>query len=96
MATPEPYFHSAADVAPLSVERRVKKRITEETSEHQDTNLLLTEILAQQVAARRHLLILAVVAVLGVIASTICALVIAVEVTQANSSSSRCTSIYSC
>jgi hypothetical protein len=32
MATPEPHFHSAADVAPLSVERRVKKRITEESS----------------------------------------------------------------
>jgi hypothetical protein len=97
MATPEPYYQGAADTSPLSVERRVKKRITAETSEHQDTNALLTEILAQQVAARRHLLVLAVVAVLGVIASTICALVIAVEVTQANSSSSsRCTSIYSC
>ena len=97
MATPEPYYQRTFDVSPLSVDRRTKKQITGETSEHQDTNVLLAEILAQQVAARRHLLVLTVIAVLGVIASTICALVIAVEVTQANSSSSsRCTSIYSC
>jgi hypothetical protein len=97
MATPEPYFHRSFDVSPLSVDMRTKKRITEETSEHQDTNVLLAEILAQQVAARRHLLILAVIAVLGVAVSAICAIVIAVQVTQANSSSSsRCTSIYSC
>jgi DNA polymerase III psi subunit len=94
MSDQVPRYHAMSDLAPSAVEQRVKKRLAGESSEHQDTNLLLVEILAQQVAARRHLLLVAVIAMLGVAVSAVCAIVIAVQVTHANTQKS-CTG-YSC
>jgi len=100
-------YFANADITPDGVEKRVKGAAAQDeesgeyaVSHEQYTDRLLVEILAQQVAARRHMLVLATIAVLGVMASVICAIVIAVQVTKANSrssssSSSYCT-IYSC
>ncbi|MFC3449881.1 hypothetical protein [Amycolatopsis speibonae] len=102
-------YFADAPLSPLDVEKRLK----EAKAQIEDgdgagepgpdcTDRLLVEILAQQVAARRHLLILAVIAVLGVAASVICAIVIAVQVTKANahsgsgSSSSSYCGLYRC
>ncbi len=100
-------YFANADITPDGIEKRVKGAAAQDeesgefaVSHEQYTDRLLVEILAQQVAARRHLLVLASIAVLGVVVSVICAIIIAVQVTEANSRSSnsssyRC-SIYSC
>jgi hypothetical protein len=80
-----------APCAGYNVEARLKAATAqdEESGEYEEPDDLyrdriLIEILAQLVASRRHLLIVATIAVLGVISSLICAIVIAVQVTEAN------------
>ncbi|MEV6909706.1 hypothetical protein [Amycolatopsis sp. NPDC051071] len=100
-------YFAHASLSPFEVEKRIKEAKTQIEDPGSDepqpdyTDRLLIEILAQQVAARRHLLVLALIAVLGVAASVICAIVIAVQVTKANqsgsgSSSSSYCGIYRC
>ena len=100
-------YSAAASCAADSVEARIRAAATRYAESDEDEepgnryrDRILVEILAQQVASRQHLVILATIAVLGVIASVICAVVIAVQVTKANdhttsTSSVHCT-IYGC
>ncbi|MFI5605970.1 hypothetical protein [Amycolatopsis sp. NPDC051903] len=68
-----PRFHALTDLSPASVERRLEE--SAEAAHNQAHNRrLLIELLAQHVANRRHPLVLAAVAVPGVLASLVCAL----------------------
>ncbi|OXM53885.1 hypothetical protein [Amycolatopsis alba] len=96
-------YFATASLDPYEVEKRIKNAKAQvEGIDGVDepspvyTDQLLVEILAQQVAARRYLLTLAVIAVLGVAASVICAIVIAVQVTEANAHSSSSSSSSYC
>jgi hypothetical protein len=93
-----PRYHSLGALGPDEVERRLKTS-AEEGQNQFHVQRILIEVLAQQVATRRHLLGLTVIAVLGVVASVICGIVIAVQTVKANhvtSSSESICSAYSC
>ncbi|WP_329070997.1 hypothetical protein [Amycolatopsis sp. NBC_01480] len=89
---------SLGALGPPGVERRLKTS-AEEGQNELHLQRILVEVLAQQVATRRYLLGLTVIAVLGVVASVICGIVIAVQTVEANhvtSSSEPICSAYSC
>lgn len=96
MAT-TPIFSNSEQLDADSIRKRMRTRVSETTTHQEDTNTILAEILNLQVAMRFHLRVLSVVAVIGVVASVICAVIIAVQVTQANKNgATACASIYSC
>lgn len=94
-----PRYHETSDLSPWGVENRLKE--SAEAGDNQaHVQRLLVEILAQHVATRRYVLLLATIAVLGVVASLICAVIIAVQVTKATdtitSSGQTIGSLYTC
>ncbi|MEV0065342.1 hypothetical protein [Amycolatopsis sp. NPDC050768] len=71
-----PRYFSTSDLHPEEVQKRLKES-AEAGQDQAYVQHLLVELLAQQVATRRYVLVLTTIAVLGVVASVICGIVIA-------------------
>ncbi|MEW2499413.1 hypothetical protein ACQPXB_03820 [Amycolatopsis sp. CA-161197] len=71
-----PRYYSTSDLHPDEVQKRLKES-AEAGHNQAHVQRLLVELVAQQVAIRRYLLVLTTIAVLGLVASVICGIAIA-------------------
>ncbi|WP_326568076.1 hypothetical protein VSH64_40785 [Amycolatopsis rhabdoformis] len=76
-----PRYYSTSDLHPEEVQKRLKE--SAEVGHNQaHVQRLLVELLAQQIATRRYVMVLTTIAVIGVVASVICGIVIASGVSR--------------